>query len=105
MPLCIAIIHHSLNLVFWTMRDNGNRQEIMKTMSTKRGTHPNSRANLEPGSSPRFGELKKVHQVTVTPTGWEGLQQLAEASGYKSVSELLEKLGREGVTAISSDMA
>jgi len=83
----------------------GIEKEIMKTMSTKRGTHPNSQANLEPGSSPRFGELKKVHQVTVTPTGWEGLQQLAEASGYKSVSELLEKLGREGVTAIATSTA
>ena len=69
-------------------------------MSTKRGTHPNSRANLEPGSEPRFGELKKVHQVTVTPTGWEGLQRLAEATGHRSVSDLLEKLGREGMTVI-----
>jgi hypothetical protein len=70
---------------------------------TTRGKHPNSQANLIPGSDPRFGEPKKVHQVTVTPTGWDGLAALAKASGCKSISELLEKLGREGVKALSSD--
>jgi hypothetical protein len=81
----------------------GIEKESIATMSTKRGTHPNSRANLEPGSEPRFGEHKKVHQVTVTPTGWEGLAALAKGSGYKSVSELLERLGREGVSALAQN--
>jgi hypothetical protein len=45
--------------------------------------------------------IANIHQVTVTTTGWEGLERLAEASGCKSISELLERLGREGVKAIA----
>jgi hypothetical protein len=41
-----------------------------------------------------FGETKNIHQVTITPTGWDGLKQLAAAAGCRSISDLLERLGR-----------
>ena len=73
-------------------------------MTDNRGKHPNSLANLQlGGGKSTFAEPKKVHQVTVTSEGWQGLRQLAKATGHKSISELLEKLGREGVKAIATD--
>ncbi len=72
-------------------------------MTDNRGKHPNSLANLQLGGGKSvFPEAKKVHQVTVTPEGWQGLRQLAKATGHKSISELLEKLGREGVKALAT---
>ena len=39
-------------------------------------------------------ELKIRRGLTITPTAWEGLQNLAERLGIKSRSELIESLGR-----------
>jgi hypothetical protein len=39
-------------------------------------------------------ELKKSLNLTVTPTGAEGLEQLAEELGLKSKSELVDRIGR-----------
>ena len=58
-----------------------------------RGTHPNSLANLQSGRI-KFDEKKKVHTVSVTPKSWEGISQIAAASGCSSISEFLELLGR-----------
>ena len=58
-----------------------------------RGRHPNSLANLQSGQI-KFEEKKKVRSVSVTQQGWNGIAQIAEASGCDSISEFLEKLGR-----------
>ncbi len=60
------------------------------------GTHPNSLGNLNyRGGRPKsFGSKKKQRTLTVTEEGWEGLQLLIEKADCKSVSDLLEKLGR-----------
>lgn len=46
-------------------------------------------------------ELKKSLNLTVTPTGAEGLEQLAKELGLKSKSELVDHIGQR-LLAISS---
>lgn len=48
-------------------------------------------------------ELKKSLNLTVTPTGAQGLEQLAEELGLKSKSELVDYIGRRllAVSAVS----
>lgn len=58
-----------------------------------RGNNPNSRQNLSP-RTPLYGETKKVHEVTVTEEAWVALKGVVKSSGCRSVSDLLEKLGR-----------
>lgn len=58
-----------------------------------RGNNPNSRQNLSP-RTPLYGETKKVHEVTVTEEAWVALKEVVKTSGCRSVSDLLEKLGR-----------
>lgn len=60
------------------------------------GKHPNSLGNLNyRGGRPKtFGSKKKQRTLTVTEEGWEGLQLVTEKANCKSVSDLLEKLGR-----------
>lgn len=58
-----------------------------------RGNNPNSRQNLSP-RTPMYGETKKVHEVTVTEEAWAALKPVVKAAGCRSVSDLLEKLGR-----------
>lgn len=60
---------------------------------TNNGRHINSLANLGPRPL-KYGEPKKKHVFNLTGTGWAGLQALAKASGFSSVTELLERLGR-----------
>lgn len=60
---------------------------------TNNGRNPNSLANLGPRPL-KYGEPKKKHALTLTGTGWTGLQALASALGFSSVTELLERLGR-----------
>lgn len=60
----------------------------------KRGEHPNSLANLNGGRPTLFGKKKKPKNITVTEEAWDGVSSLAQKSGCKSVSELIEKLGR-----------
>lgn len=60
----------------------------------KQKIHPNSLANLTREGRPlTYEEPKKIRSVSVTSTGWSGLQQTAKALGI-STSELLEQLGR-----------
>ncbi len=39
-------------------------------------------------------ELKKSLNLTVTPTGAEGLEALAQELGFRSKSELVDRIGR-----------
>ncbi len=61
-----------------------------------RGKHPNSLANLtsHKGRPRSFDTPKKKRNIYVTQEGWEGLNPVLQEAGCKSVSELLEKLGR-----------
>ena len=66
----------------------------------KQSIHPNSLANLTRDGRPQiYEEPKKVRSVSVTTTGWSGLQEMANTLGL-STSELLEQLGR-GALVIS----
>ena len=74
---------------------------MKKTIKDKKylpGQHPNSLANLRPGSGGRpkgyLSEEKKRRNLTVTDAGWEGVQPVIKKLGCSSVSEFLEKLGR-----------
>jgi hypothetical protein len=52
-------------------------------------------ANLQHEGRPTaFGTKKKPHNLTLTEEGWNGVLKIAEATGCRSVSEFLEKLGR-----------
>jgi hypothetical protein len=69
------------------------------------GKHPNSLANLTPGSGGRpktYSEDKKNRQLTVTKTGWDGAKELAAMLNCDGISDLIEKLGR-GELKISQD--
>ncbi|MEB3212852.1 MAG: hypothetical protein VKL39_15975 [Leptolyngbyaceae bacterium] len=57
--------------------------------------HPNSLANLKrEGKELTYGEPKRDRRLTVTTTGWEGAKAAAKESGFASVSDFLEQLGR-----------
>lgn len=66
-----------------------------------RGKHPNSRENLihqgRPSGKAIYGEPKKRRTLTITESGWQGLANAAKASGFNSVSEYLEQVGRNPV--------
>ena len=60
----------------------------------KRGTHPNSIANLvHTGRPSEWGETKKKRNPLITETAWLGLHDIA-AQHSCSTSELLERIGR-----------
>lgn len=62
----------------------------------KRGTNPNSLANLKLGGrKPEWGQKKRPHNISLTDIAWEGTQALLKEKGYTSLSEYLEFLGRE----------
>jgi hypothetical protein len=42
-------------------------------------------------------EMKAPRNISLSPTAWDGLQQLADALGYKSRSALLEAIGRQEI--------
>lgn len=65
----------------------------------KRGDHPNSRSNLNfhNGRPQAYDEPKKQRYLSVTETGWQGMQRLASQLGCNSVSELLEQMGRSQI--------
>ena len=57
--------------------------------------HPNSLQNLEKrGRTTIHDEHKTGHEVSLTPTAWNGLKAIAKELGCKSTSELFERLGR-----------
>ena len=45
-------------------------------------------------------ELKVRRGLLITPTGWDGLERLAEQLGIKSKSELIESIGRGDVKVV-----
>lgn len=62
--------------------------------------NPNSLANLSREGRPAaYDEPKKLHRLTVTATGWDGVQAIALELGL-SVSELLERLGRKQLAVV-----
>lgn len=70
-----------------------------KTKVYKPGEHPHSQANLNREGRPKtYGTEKKQRYLSVTQEGWEGAQDAARASGFSSLSDLIEKLGRGDVT-------
>lgn len=67
----------------------------MKTATTHvvgRGNNPNSRANLL--TEPRYEEKKKTLTLTVTPTGKTEATRIAFEMGCRSLSDLIEQIGR-----------
>lgn len=62
----------------------------------KRGGNPKSLENLtyHAGRPRTYDEPKKKRYLSVTETGWQGVQELATQLGYSGVSELLEQIGR-----------
>lgn len=70
-----------------------------KTKVYKPGEHPHSQANLNREGRPKtYGTEKKQRYLSITQEGWEGAQDAARASGFSSLSDLIEKLGRGDVT-------
>jgi hypothetical protein len=76
------------------MRVGLNRKQESFMDLDHRGKHPNSLANLTHDGRPQnWGEGKKKRNLTVTETGWQGVQAIAKEMNL-SISELLEKIGR-----------
>jgi len=69
----------------------------------KLGTHPNSLANLTRSGRPKaYNADKKQRYLSVTEEGWNGVKELLIETECKSVSELLEKLGRKELKITSA---
>ena len=66
--------------------------ETSTTNRVGRGNNPNSRANLL--TEPRYGEKKKTLTLTVTPTGKTEAARIASELGCRSLSDLIEQIGR-----------
>ncbi|MEM9805793.1 MAG: hypothetical protein AAF959_10980 [Cyanobacteria bacterium P01_D01_bin.56] len=64
-------------------------------MKTTKPIHPKSLENLNREGRPTVhSEKKKTHNISVTETGWQGIQERAREYGCNSVSEFVEKVGR-----------
>lgn len=63
----------------------------------QRGQNPKSKDNLtyHEGRPVVWDEPTKTHGITVTDSAWDGLKQLVKTKGYRSVSDLIEIIGRE----------
>lgn len=57
---------------------------------------PNTQ-NLTP-REPEWGETKKRRVLYLTDTARTSLEQVAESLGYRSLSDLVERLGRKTLT-------
>jgi hypothetical protein len=69
----------------------------------KQGEHPNSLANLIHSGRPKtYGVEKKQRYLSVTEEGWDGVKDVAKTVECRSVSDLLEKLGRGELKIISA---
>lgn len=69
----------------------------------KLGTHPKSLANLTHEGRPKaYGVEKKQRYLSVTEEGWNGVKEIVAEAECKSVSELLEKLGRRELKITST---
>jgi hypothetical protein len=71
----------------------------MKTKKYPQGHNPKSRANLtyHEGRPLTLAKRKKQHGITVTEEGWKGVKDVVKELGCSSVSEFLEKVGRDEV--------
>lgn len=68
-----------------------------------KGSHPNSLKNLTHEGRPlTYGEPKKSRRLSVTETGWNNVQSVADGLGI-SVSEFLEQLGRGKLAVINTE--
>jgi hypothetical protein len=67
------------------------------------GKNPESLKNLNrdgrPSGEEIYGEPKKKRTLTVTESGWQGAVKAVRALGYSSVSEYLERFGRQEPTS------
>ena len=76
-----------------------------ETNNFKPGEHPHSQANLNREGRPKdYGADKKQHYLSVTEEGWEGAQAAVKAAGLKSVSDLIEKLGRDQLVIVDEHL-
>ena len=48
-------------------------------------------------------EMKAPRNISLSPTAWAGLQQLADTLDFKSRSALLEAIGREEFKLVQQD--
>lgn len=65
---------------------------------SSRKVSPESLKNLNrEGRSPQHQEKKTTHNISVTPTGWLGVKEVAKQNGCASVSELVERIGRQQI--------
>ncbi len=63
--------------------------------------HPNSLKNLiHEGRPLAVGEPKKERRLTVSKTGWEGTKEVLAQLDIKSVSDLVEQIGRQQVLLV-----
>jgi hypothetical protein len=53
------------------------------------------------GRSTVYGQKKRNRNISITPQGWVGLQAVARLNNCSSVSELIEKVGREEIQTIA----
>ncbi|ACK74006.1 conserved hypothetical protein (plasmid) [Gloeothece citriformis PCC 7424] len=71
---------------------------------TKRQMHEKSLANLELGGrKPDYEEAKKRRNISLTDKGWDNLLVIAHKYHCRSVSELMEKIGRQEIKIEESD--
>ncbi len=74
-----------------------------KKNTYKPGEHPNSKANLiHSGRPTTYGAEKKQRYLTITEEGWNGVKDVAKIADCRSVSDLIEKLGRGELKIISA---
>jgi hypothetical protein len=61
-----------------------------------RGKNPKSQENLtyHEGRPTVWDEPTKAHGISVTDIAWNGLKQLSKDRGYRSISDLIEFIGR-----------
>lgn len=78
-----------------------------KTKSSyKQGEHPNSLANLIHEGRPKiYGTEKKQRYLSITEEGWMGAKDIAQTVECRSVSDLIEKLGRGELKVVSTATA
>lgn len=76
-------------------RYNGRLQD--KKMA-KRKVSLRSLQNLTHHGRPTdHDEKKTTHNISVTPTAWKGVHDVASSLGYPSVSEFIEQVGRRQI--------
>jgi hypothetical protein len=65
--------------------------------------HPNSDKNLRPRQPDYPGEEKRTRELSVTDAGWSGAKAAAQAIGVRSLSALIEQIGRGEVVLVLPD--